>query len=100
MQSLHRCVIAISDGEFIDDEATHAVTPMSVQIKASGVDIITIGVGQWTKQTELRRLASRPEDRNTLHVANYDTLFQAADLILSAVCNGIILFPVFSTSLT
>ena len=61
---------------------------MPLQIKASGVDIITIGVGQWTRQTELRRLASRPEERNTLHVADYDTLFQASDLILSSVCNG------------
>ena len=57
-------------------------------MKASGIDILSIGIGDWTLKTELQRLASRPEHRNALHVNSYDTLFQATDRILAAVCNG------------
>ncbi len=56
--------------------------------KQAGVHIITIGVGGWTDEYELIRLASYPYATNKIDVRRFSALLDVKDRIRNLVCNS------------
>lgn len=64
------------------------LTKLSLQLKKSGVHIVTVGVGGWTDEAELNSIASYPHESNMIAVKSYASLQQFTQNILDIVCNG------------
>ena len=58
------------------------------ELRDEGVDILTVGIGQWIRRYELEGMASNPKTKNFFIVDTYDTLFQISNFLLATVCDG------------
>lgn len=61
---------------------------ISIQLKKSGVHIISIGVGGWTDEEELNGIASYPHEGNRINVKSYEDLMAQTDGVLNIMCNS------------
>ncbi|ELU16324.1 hypothetical protein CAPTEDRAFT_192434 [Capitella teleta] len=56
--------------------------------KTSGVHLITVALGNWVDQEELKRIASFPHSKNKIDVENYDSLPLIRQVLVDLICNN------------
>ena len=78
-------IIVITDGESDDGAATIEEARLT---RDAGATILSLGIGNWIKRTELEGMASHPKERNFFHVDDYDILFEVSDVLLATICDG------------
>ena len=78
-------LIIVTDGE--SENATLTVAAAR-EVRAEGIGVISLGIGEWVLEYELEGMASHPKVRNMFQVESYETLFTATDLLVETVCDG------------
>ena len=58
------------------------------RLRADGVDIVGVGVGDAVSRSELDGVVSYPMDRNALYVDDYSQLSSYVSRLVSSQCNG------------
>jgi len=58
------------------------------RLRADGVDIVGVGVGDAVSRSELDGVVSYPMDRNALYVDDYSQLSSYVSRLVSIQCNG------------
>ena len=56
-------------------------------MKADGIEIFCIGIGDAVNKDELEQMASDPKDEHIFHVDNFDTIVEIEREILRDVCS-------------
>jgi len=60
----------------------------AMRLRADGVGIIGVGIGQWVSRSELDGVVSYPVDRNAFYVDDYSSLPSYVSDIVDSQCNG------------
>ena len=84
-------VILITDGGSNDHVGT--VTE-ALRLKAMGVHILVIAIGNWMNKYELGSIASYPESSNIVYISNYDRLSDIRSTFVSFMCGS--KYPIIS----
>ena len=82
--ALNLCIV-LTDGESSDPTATMREARA---LKAAGVHVMSVAIGNWLNIYELQAIASYPVDRNLIRVNNFDALNNIVFTIKDAVCDS------------
>ena len=74
----------LTDGQ----SSTGQVSEPAKQLKNSGVEIFSVGIGQNLSNQELRFMASEPIDQHVIALENLAELEHLAEKISSRICEG------------
>ena len=83
-------VIILTDGGSNDPKAT---VTQGLRLKAKGVHVLAVGVGNWLNKYELESIASHPDSRNVMYISSYDNLRNNRDAFVSYMCGSTSLSP-------
>ena len=67
---------------------TGQVSIPAEQLKNSGVEIFSVGIGQRFSKQELRLMASKPVNQHVIALGNFSGLKRLAERMSSRICNG------------
>lgn len=82
--SASNIVLLITDGASREPQLT---IDEARKTRASGVDIIALGIGKWIRKSEIQMMASYPRSRNHLLVPAYTELFAYSNGIIAIICD-------------
>lgn len=60
----------------------------AMRLRATGVSIIAVGIGQSVSRSELDGVVSYPDHRNVFYVEDYSQLSSYVSDVVSSQCNG------------
>ena len=78
-------VVILTDGGSNDQEAT---VTQGLRLKAKGVHVLAVGIGNWLNKVELESIASHPDSRNVLYISSYDKLSDNKATFISFMCGS------------
>lgn len=85
-RDVNNVIVILTDGNSNEKEKT--VTE-AMAAKADGIHIITMALGGWLDEYELRAIASDPWKTNLIEVTSYQLLPDFIDQIRNLVCNNV-----------
>ena len=79
--------LLLVDGESIDKDETAAEARKT---RSMGIDLLSVGINRKSIRflKELKTITTDPDDKNVIHVDDFDSLINITEALVKTVCNG------------